>query len=261
MNEINFTKLNWIALQTIFRGEMARFLRIWPQTILPSLVTMTLYIVIFGTFIGDKIGKIHGISYMQFIMPGLIMMAVITNSYANVVSSLFMIRFQKSIEELLIAPVPNWLFLLGYTSGGIARGMIVGVLVTLVSLFFTKITIHHLFITISVVVMTSILFSLAGFTNAIFARKFDDISIIPTFVLTPLSYLGGVFYSISQLPHFWQTLSKFNPILYMINSFRFGILGVSDVKIGYAMMAILFFIIALIYLNLFLLRKGIGIRT
>lgn len=261
MNEINFTKVNLIALGTIVRGEIRRFLRIWPQTILPSLITMTLYFVIFGSFIGSRIGKIEGVTYMQFIVPGLIMMSVITNSYANVVASFYSLRFQKSIEELVVAPVPNWLILIGYTSGGILRGIIVGVLVTLVSIFFTNFHIHHLLITIAVVVMTAILFSLAGFTNALFARKFDDIAIIPTFILTPLSYLGGVFYSIAQLPHFWQVLSKFNPILYMINSFRYGLLGISDVKIIYGILAIVLFIMILFLTNLRLLYKGVGIRT
>lgn len=261
MNKINFTKINLIALKTICKGEILRFARIWPQTLLPAIITMSLYFLIFGAFIGPRIGNVDGVTYMQFIAPGLIMMSVITNSYANVVSSFYSLRFQKSIEEILVAPVPLWLILIGYTSGGVFRGVIVGGLVTLVALFFTHLHIHHILLTISVVLMSSILFSLAGFTNALYARKFDDIAIIPTFILTPLIYLGGVFYSISQLPHFWRELSKFNPILYMVDSFRFGILGISDVKIVFAMLAIVLFVVTLFTVNLMLLHKGVGIRT
>jgi ABC-2 type transport system permease protein len=258
---MSFLKINYIALKTIFVHEMIRFMRIWPQTILPSVITMSLYFIIFGSFIGNQIGTIQHISYMQYIAPGLIMMAIITNAYSNVVSSFYGIRFQRSVEELVVAPVPNWLIVLGYTSGGIARGIVVGFSVTLVSLFFTHLTIHHLGIILLSVLLTSILFSLAGFTNAIFARKFDDVSIIPTFVLTPLTYLGGVFYSLGQLTPTWQLISKFNPILYMVNSFRFGILGISDVPIYLSLLIITTVIILLFVYNIFLLKKGIGIKT
>lgn len=257
----DFFQRNITAFKTITANEIIRFLRIWQQSILPSAITITLYFVIFGTFIGKRIGTIEGVSYMQFIVPGLIMMAIITNSYSNTVFSFYSIRFQRSVEELLIAPVPNWLIVIGYTTGGVLRGIINGIIVTAIGLFFTHLQIHHLGITITVVLLTSILFSLAGFTNAIFANTFDDTAIVPTFVLTPLTYLGGVFYSLHQLPEIWQTVSKFNPILYMVNGFRYGILGVSDVPIASALLVISIAIIALFTLNVYLLRKGTNIRT
>jgi len=248
------------AFATIFRKEIVRFTRIWPQTILPSVVTMTLYFVIFGRFIGSQIGSINNFTYMQFIVPGLVMMAVITNSYSNVVSSFFGSKFQRSIEELLVSPTPDYIIILGYVCGGAARGISVGAAVTITSLFFEPLTIHNLTFTILYISLTAFLFSLAGFMNSIFARKFDDISIIPTFVLTPLTYLGGVFYSISLLPPFWQLISKANPILYMINGFRFGFLGVSDVNVFLGLGISIFFVITLFFVNLYLLKKGIGLK-
>lgn len=254
-------KTNAIALKTIISNEFKRFIRIWPQTLLPSAITITLYFIIFGHFIGSRIGNIHHVTYMQYIAPGLIMLAIITNSYANVVASFYSLRFHKSIEELLIAPVPYWLILLGYISGGVMRGIMVGILVTIVALFFTHLHIYSFGIILVVSLLTAILFSLAGFTNAIFARKFDDISIIPTFVITPLTYLGGIFYSISQLPHFWQQVSKADPILYMVNAFRYGVLGITDIGIEGAFAIITLFIIALFCFNLYLMKRGVGIRT
>ena len=259
--KINFRKVNTIAFLTILKNEADRFLRIWQQTLLPSAITMTLYFLIFGSFIGKRIGIVENVSYMQFIAPGLIMMAVITNSYANVVSSFYSIRFQHSVEELLVAPVPNWIIVIGFSCGGVMRGLINAILVTAIALLFTDIQVHHIFITISIVLLTSILFSLAGFTNALFARRFDDVAIIPTFVLTPLTYLGGVFYSLQQLPEFWKIVSHFNPILYMVNAFRYGILGISDVPIFGAMIIIIFATVALFSLNMYLLKRGVGIRT
>jgi ABC-2 type transport system permease protein len=222
---------------------------------------MTLYFVIFGNLIGTRIGMMGGFNYMQYIAPGIIMMAVITNSYSNVVSSFFGAKFQRHIEEILVAPVPNVLILCGYVGGGVARGIIVGLVVTVVALFFTDIQIHSYWITLSVVVLTATLFSIGGFINAIYATKFDDISIVPTFVLTPLTYLGGVFYSIDLLPDFWRTLSLGNPVLYMVNAFRFGFLGVSDIDLGTAFAVIILFTIGLFYFSLSLLRRGVGIRT
>lgn len=251
---------NYIAFQTIFIKEARRFLRIWPQTLLPPAITMLLYFVIFGNLIGSRIGKMDGYDYMQFIVPGLIMMSVITNSYGNVVSSFFSIKFQRSIEELLVSPVPNYIILLGFVFGGMIRGILCGLIVTLLSLFFTKLHIEHVAITLCVVVLTSALFSLAGFINAIFATKFDDISIVPTFILTPLTYLGGVFYSIKMLPEFWQAVSMVNPVLYMVNAFRYGILGVSDVNIQIALAMIILFVVVFFVFALNLLNKGIGIR-
>ncbi|WP_369602129.1 ABC transporter permease [Hahella sp. SMD15-11] len=250
----------WVAFITIVIKEVRRFTRIWPQTLLPPAITITLYFVIFGNLIGPRIGKMEGLDYMDFIVPGLIMMAVITNAYANVVSSFFSMKFQHSIEEILVSPMPNWVVLTGYVAGGVARGLCVGLIVTLLSLFFTDLEVHHLGVVISVVLLTAILFSLGGFINAVFATKFDDISIVPTFVLTPLTYLGGVFYSISMLPAFWQAISKANPILYMINAFRYGLLGVSDIDIRVAYVMILFFIVVLFSYSLWLLNRGVGIR-
>ncbi len=248
------------AYKTIVVREIRRFMRIWPQTLLPPAVTMTLYFIIFGNLIGSRIGVMGGFDYMSFIVPGLIMMSVITSSYANVVSSFFSMKFQRSIEELLVSPVPNWIILAGYVTGGMARGLGIGLIVTLLSLGFTQLSIHHLPMVILTVFLTSALFSLGGFINAMLATKFDDISIVPTFVLTPLTYLGGVFYSIDLLPGFWQGVSMINPILYMVNAFRYGILGVSDVNPYVALGMILLFIAILSAISLRMLARGKGIR-
>ncbi len=249
-----------IALQTILVKEVRRFTRIWPQTLLPPAITMTLYFVIFGHLIGSRIGQIHGFHYMQYIVPGLIMMAVITNSYSNVVSSFYSAKFQRSIEELLVSPVPHHVILCGYVLGGIARGLAVGAIVTVLSLFFTSLDIHHLFVIIYTILLTAALFSLGGFINAVFAKSFDDISIIPTFVLTPLTYLGGVFYSMDQLSPFWQTLSLLNPIVYMVNAFRYGILGVSDVNVWVSLAMVTLVTIGLYIYSYRLLKSGRGMR-
>ncbi|MBW4936289.1 ABC transporter permease [Marinobacter sp. F4206] len=248
------------AFNTIVVREIRRFTRIWAQTLLPPAVTMTLYFIIFGNLIGSRIGQMGGFDYMAFIVPGLIMMAVITNSYANVVSSFFSMKFQRSIEELLVSPVPNWVILAGYVCGGMARGLGIGLIVTLLSLAFTNLSIHSLPMMVVTVFLTSALFALGGFINAMLATKFDDISIVPTFVLTPLTYLGGVFYSIDLLPEFWQGVSMANPILYMVNGFRFGILGVSDVNPFVSLGMILFFISVLAIIALKMLARGKGIR-
>ncbi len=249
-----------IAFGTIVRREIHRFLRIWLQTLLPPAITMTLYFVIFGNLIGPRIGEMGGYRYMEFIVPGLIMMSVITNSYGNVVSSFYGTKFQRHIEELLVSPIPISVILIGYVCGGVARGLAVGVIVTCLSLFFTDLQIHNGWVTFTVVLMTAILFSLGGFINAIYANSFDDISIIPTFVLTPLTYLGGVFYSITLLPEFWQNVSLINPILYMVNTFRYGILGVSDIELGVAFSIISIFIIGMYSYAYYLLKIGKGIR-
>lgn len=249
------------AFNTIVIKEVSRFTRIWVQTIIPPAVSVALYFLIFGNLIGSRIGSMAGISYVQYIAPGLIMMSIINNSYANVVSSFFGAKFQRHIEEMLVAPIPNYIILSGYIVGGITRGLLVGLVVTLVALFFTHLKIHNYFIIITVVLLTSVLFSLGGFINAVFARKFDDISIVPTFILTPLIYLGGVFYSIDMLPEFWQTASLFNPILYMVNAFRYGILGVSDINIWVAFLIITGFIAILFTVSLHLMNTGIGIKT
>jgi ABC-2 type transport system permease protein len=250
-----------IALRTIASKEIRRFVRIWPQTLLPPAISTALYFLIFGKLIGARIGTIHGVSYMEYIVPGIILMSVISHSYANVVSSFYSTKFQHNIEELLVSPVPNWVILAGYIIGGIARGLLVGLVVTLISLLFSKIVIHHWVITLLVVFLTATLFSLAGFINAVFADSFDDISIVPNFVLTPLSYLGGVFYTVEMLPEIWQSVSLANPILYMVNVFRYGLIGVSDVDSVFALAMTSGFIIVLILLSLVLLNKGIGIKN
>jgi ABC-2 type transport system permease protein len=250
-----------IALQTILTKETLRFLRIWIQTLLPPAITTTLYFIIFGNLIGARLGTMDGLTYTQFIAPGLIMMAVITNAYSNVVSSFFGSKFQRHIEEMLISPLPNAIIVLGFVGGGVARGLMVGLVVTAVSLFFADLHWQHPLLTLAVIVLTSVLFALAGLINGIFAKNFDDISLVPTFVLTPLTYFGGIFYSIQMLPPFWQDASLFNPILYMVNAFRFGILGVSDINIYLAFALILLFIAVLFGCSLWLLHRGTGIRN
>lgn len=249
-----------IALGTIAHKEAQRYLRIWVQTLLPPGITMALYFVIFGNLIGPRIGPMDGYNYIDFIVPGIIMMAVITNSYSNVVSSFFGAKFQRHVEEILVSPTPNVVILVGYVSGGVSRGLLTGLIVTLVSLMFTRLEIHSIPITVSIVFLTSVLFSLGGFINAVFARKFDDISIVPVFILTPLTYLGGVFYSINLLPDFWRMVSMINPVLYMVNAFRFGILGASDIGIWTAYALILTFIAILASISMYLLNKGVGLR-
>ncbi len=252
---------NSIAFRTIIYKEIHRFIRIWPQTLLPPAISTALYFLIFGKLIGDRIGSINGASYMDYIVPGIILMSVISHSYANVVSSFYSSKFQHNIEELLVAPVSNRIILAGYVGGGIARGLLVGIVVTGISMLFADITVNHLGVTIAVYFLTATLFALAGFINAVFADSFDDISIIPNFVLTPLSYLGGVFYSVSMLPDLWQTISLANPILYMVNAFRYGLIGVSDIKIEIAFAITGGFILFLTALSLFLLHKGVGIKN
>ncbi len=250
-----------IALYTILYKEIKRFLRIWVQTLIPPVITITLYFVIFGNLIGARIGEMGGFDYMQYIVPGLIMMSVITNAYANVVSSFFSAKFQRSIEEMLVSPTPNWVILLGYVLGGVTRGLCVGLIVTAVSLFFTDLEVQHYGITLITLFLTAVLFSLGGFINAIFATKFDDISIVPTFILTPLTYLGGVFYSLDLLPHFWQTVSMVNPIVYMIDAFRFGMLGVTHVSVTLSFSMIIVFVLILFFVALYLLSNGRGLRS
>lgn len=251
----------WIAFLTIIIKEVTRVTRIWQQTILPPVMTTALYFIIFGNLIGPRIGEMEGFRYMDFIVPGLILMSVITSSYANVSSSFFSAKFQRSIEEILVSPTPNYVILLGYVAGGVARGIMVGAVVTVTALFFSDLEIHNLAVLVSVVVLTAVLFALGGFTNGLFARKFDDIAIVPTFILTPLTYLGGVFYSIKLLPEFWQAVSHGNPILYMINAFRYGFLGISDIHLGISYLIILVFIAGLFLFNLRLLNTGYGIRS
>jgi ABC-2 type transport system permease protein len=251
----------WVAFTTILVKEVRRFMRIWQQTLLPPAITIALYFVIFGKLIGPRIGEMSGFTYIELVVPVRIMMTGITNAYGNVVSSFFGTKFQRSIEELLVSPVPNYIILLGYVIGGVARGLAVGVIVTLLSLFFTDLQVSHLGVTVAIVFLTAVLFALAGFINAVFANSFDDISIIPTFVLTPLTYLGGVFYSISMLPSFWQAVSLANPVLYLVNTFRYGLLGVSDINLAWAFVMVTGFCALLFFFSLFLLERGKRLRS
>ena len=253
-------KTEWIGFQTIIIREFSRIVRIWGQTVVPPAVTATLYFIIFGSLIGRRVGQMGGYSYMQFIAPGLIMMNVITNSYANVVSSFFGAKFGKHLEEMLVSPMPNWLIVAGYVGGGILRGVLVGAVVTLVALFFTRLALPHVLAIISAVLLTSIVFSLGGFINALFAKNFDHISWFPTFVLTPLTYLGGVFYSINMLPNWAHMASHANPILYMVSAFRYGFLGTTDVDLRLAYGIMVGSAVGMFVLAVALLNRGTGIR-
>ena len=251
----------YIAFYTIMMKEIRRFMRIWIQTVLPAMITTALYFVIFGNLIGARIGDMQGVKYIDYIVPGLILMTIITNSYANVVSSFYSAKFQRNIEEMLVSPVPNYIILLGYVCGGVARGLVVGVAVTTVAFMFSDTHLHNVFVIITFAMLTAVLFSLGGFINAVYAKSFDDIAIIPTFVLTPLTYLGGIFYTISLLPEFWQKISMVNPILYMVNAFRFGFLGISDINIWVSYLIVGSFIAGLYIFSLYLLNKGHGVRA
>ena len=253
---------NLIALDTITRREVARILRIWTQTLLPSAITMTLYFVIFGRMVGSRIGDIvPGVRYIDYIVPGLIMMAVITNCYGNISSSFFGSKFGRYVEEMLASPMPSWVILTGYVGGSVLRGVLVAIIVLIISLFFTRIHLYHPWITLSSVLLTAIVFSLAGFVNAVFAKKFDDIALVPTFVLAPLTYLGGVFYSVNALGTPWRQISHANPILYMVNAFRYGLLGISDVQVGVAYAVMLGLAVALSATGIILLNRGVGLRS
>ncbi|AGG87472.1 MULTISPECIES: ABC transporter permease [Rhodanobacter] len=253
---------NLVALNTLVRREIVRIMRIWTQTLIPPAITMTLYFVIFGKLIGSRIGSIQGgFSYMQYIVPGLVMMSIITNSYGNISSSFFGAKFSRAVEEMLVSPMPNWVILTGYVAGAVVRGLVVGVLVLVIALFFTDLHVMHPLITFASVLLGATIFSLAGFVNAVYAKKFDDIALVPTFILTPLTYLGGVFYSVTMLGEPWQAISRANPILYMVNAFRYGVLGISDVHVGWAFVVMLGFVAALTVFALQLLKRGVGLRS
>jgi ABC-2 type transport system permease protein len=257
----NLWRINVVGFWTIVRKETRRVVRIWVQTIVPPAITMTLYFIIFGSLVGSRIGSMDGVPYMTFIAPGLIMMSVITNSFANVVSSFFSSKLMLHLEEMLVAPLAHTTIVLGFVVGGVVRGLLVAALVVVVALFFTDLDVAHPWITFTTILLTAVVFSIAGLFNAIFAKTFDDISIIPTFVLTPLTYLGGVFFSIELLPPFWQGLAQLNPILYMVNAFRFGMLGSADISIGVAYAIMLGAAAGLFAAVLFMLKRGIGVRA
>jgi ABC-2 type transport system permease protein len=250
----------WTGFKTIIIREFGRIIRIWAQTIVPSAVTSALYFVIFGSLIGQRVGLMDGVPYMQYIAPGLIMMAVITNSYGNVVSSFFGAKFGKHVEEMLVAPLPNWIIVAGYVGGGLVRGLLVGSAVTIVSLVFTRLQVHHALVIFAAVVLTSIVFALGGFINALFAKNFDQVNWIPTFVLTPLTYFGGVFYSISLLPEWARHVSYANPILHMVNAFRYGFFGTSDVNIYIAFAIMAAFAVSLFTVAVYFMNRGTGMR-
>lgn len=258
--KLDMGHIRWVGYKTIVMREYGRIIRIWGQTLVPSAVTATLYFVIFGSLIGRRVGQMGGVDYMQYIAPGLIMMTVITNSYANVVSSFFGAKFGKHIEELLVSPLPNWVIVLGYLTGGVLRGMMVGAVVTVVSILFTHLSIHHALIILGAVLLTSIVFALGGFINAVFAKNFDQVNWVPSFVLTPLTYFGGVFYSVSLLPEWAQKLSYANPILYMVNAFRYGFFGHSDVAVGLAFAIMLLAATVMFGFAVHMLNRGTGIR-
>jgi ABC-2 type transport system permease protein len=250
-----------ISLQTLVAREIRRFMRLWSQTLIPPAITMTLYFIIFGKFIGSQIREIDGYSYIQFIIPGLVMMSIMTNAYSNTVSSFFLTKFNKSIEEMLVSPMPNWVILVGFTLGGAVRGVMVGMLVLLIAFLFTHMPMLHPLIIISMGTLSAMVFSLGGLINGIFAKRFDDISFVPTFVLTPLTYLGGVFYSVNQLPPVWRSISRFNPVLDMVSTFRYGLLGISDVSVTFGFSLVIFLLISLFIFAWYLLNKGIGIKV
>ncbi len=261
MSEKVSAKTYWIGYQTILIKEVTRILRIWPQTLLPPMITMSLYFVIFGAIIGRRVGEMGGMNYIDFIVPGLIMLSVITNAYGNITSSFFGAKFGKHVEELLVSPLPPSIILAGYVSGAVFRALTVGVLVWIVAAFFAGFHMHNLWITLSMLLLTAVAFALAGFINAIYAQKFDDISIIPTFVLQPMTYLGGVFFTVGLLPGIAEQIALGNPILYMVNAFRYGMLGVSDVSLWLAYAIVIGFGAALFIASLTLLKRGVGLRT
>ena len=261
LDEATVANRNLVALATIARREVMRILRIWTQTLIPPAITMTLYFLIFGKLIGSQVREMDGVRYMDFIVPGLVMMSVIQNSYGNISSSFFGAKFGRHIEELLVSPMPNWVILGGYVAGAVLRGLMVGVIVLIIAMFFTPVRIPHPLVTLSTVLLGATIFSLAGFVNAAYARKFDDIAIVPTFILTPLTYLGGVFYSVKLLPGWAEALTHLNPIFYMVNAFRYGLLGVSDVPLWVAYALMLGFVAVLSALSLWLLRRGVGLRS
>lgn len=259
--EISPARRNLTALGTIVRREVARILRIWGQTLVPPAITMTLYFLIFGGLIGSRIGDMGGYTYMEFIVPGLVMMSVIQNSYGNISSSFFGAKFGRHVEELLVSPMPNWVILWGYVAGAVLRGIMVGAIVLLIAMCFTKVRIPHPLVTFTTVLLGATIFSLAGFINAVYAKKFDDVAIVPTFILTPLTYLGGVFYSVKLLPAWAEAATHANPIFYMVNAFRYGLLGSSDVPLWVAYALMLAFVVALSSLGLWLLKRGVGLRS
>jgi ABC-2 type transport system permease protein len=251
----------WISFYTIVRKDAARMFRIWPQTFLPSIITSVLYFLIFGSFLGSSIGEVQGVPYILFVVPGLVMLAVVTQSYANTSFVMFTSKFfGRNIDEILVSPTPPWILVAGYIAGGVVRGVVVGVLVLLVSLFFTHLVVYSYLTILLFLVLTSLVFSLAGLVNGVYAKSMDGISIVPTFVLTPLVYLGGVFYSVESLAPFWRAVTQVDPIFYIINGFRYGFLGASDVPILYSTGLLLLFTAVFTGIAIYLIRNGLGLK-
>jgi ABC-2 type transport system permease protein len=259
MNALSYRQ--WVAFQTLLQKEIVRFLRIWTQTFLPSVITIILYFVIFGKLIGSQIHSIQGFTYIQYIVPGLTMMAIMNNAYSNTAASFFTNKFTRSIEEMLVSPMPSFIILWGFVIGGALRGLITGVLILLVSLFFVQLSIHHISVVIFMAILSSFTFSMAGFINGMYARKFDDISFVPTFILTPLTYLGGIFFSLSQLSPFWQKISIINPVFAIVDGFKYGMLGVSDLNVYYGFALVCGLFILMLFWSMFLLNNGVGIKS
>ena len=255
------SKQLFTAYMTIVRKEVIRFLRIWPQTFLPSVITTVLYFLIFGTFIGSQIKAVGDVSYMAFIVPGLVMMAILNGSFQNIAFSFFQLKFMKTIEEILVSPMPAWTVVLGYVTGALLRGLVIGALVFASAYMFEFIPVKHPFLAVLIASTTAVLFALAGLVNAIYAKGFDGINIIPTFVIIPLTYLGGVFYSLSLLPPFWQTISLANPVLYMVNAFRYSILGFSDIPFATSMAVLFGCMLCMFTWVLYLFKTGKGLKN
>jgi ABC-2 type transport system permease protein len=251
----------WVSFYTIVRKEVVRMFRIWTQTFLPPAITTALYFLIFGKFIGSQIAPINGVTYMQFIVPGLVMMAVVMQSFMNSAFTFYMAKFQKTLEEVSVSPTPYLVLIAGHVASAVIRGMLTAVIVLGVALFFTHLSIAHLFITILFVFLSSLLFALAGLINGVFANSFDTVSIFPTFVLTPLTYLGGVFYSVSVLPEIWQNISLANPILYMVNGFRYGMLGFADTNVILSLGVLSALVVVLTLVNWWIFKTGKGLRA
>ena len=250
-----------ISFYTILRKGVVRIIRIWSQTLLPSVVTSVLYFAVFGSILGSRIGELNGVPYILFVVPGLVMLAVITNSYMDVATTFFVSKFfSRNIDEILVSPTPPSVIIAGFIASGVVRGMLVGGLVLIVSLFFALPSVAHPLVVLLFLFLSSLIFALGGLINGIYAKSFDGISIVPTFVLTPLVYLGGVFYSIHSLPPLWQTVSLWNPIFYIINGFRYGFLGTSDVSLLTCVFVLLALMLALLGANVYFLRKGLGLK-
>ena len=247
----------WIAYKTITIKEILRFVRIWIQTILPPMIVAFLYLLIFGFVVGSRVGQMAGQDYVHYLVPGVILMSAIMHAYSNTVSSFYLTKFNRSIEEILVSPIPDWLIIAGFVTGGIVRGIAVGLAVFMVAWLVVGFALPNLVIFSLILLLTTTLFSIAGFINAIFAKSFDDITIVPNFILMPLTYLGGMFYDVRILPEFWQNVTQINPIFYMIDGFKVAFFGSASIPIIVSIAILLAMIIALFLLAVFLMQRHI----